>query len=64
VRCGRRRSRQLARGGFTSCVLTVNAENEKALSLYLDEGFERRAVYTCWAIPNRPAAPGTPAAPC
>lgn len=42
----------LARG-FTSCVLTVNAENEKALSLYLDEGFERRAVYTSWALPNR-----------
>jgi mycothiol synthase len=37
--------------GFTSCVLTVNAENEKALGLYLAEGFARRAVYTCWARP-------------
>jgi mycothiol synthase len=37
--------------GFASCVLTVNAENEKALGLYVAEGFERRAVYTCWARP-------------
>lgn len=39
--------------GFRSCVLTVNAENEKALSLYLDEGFARKAVYTCWVLSPR-----------
>jgi mycothiol synthase len=38
--------------GFTRCVLTVNGENENALSLYLDEGFERQSAYTCWALPN------------
>jgi hypothetical protein len=36
-------------------VLTVNAENESALGLYLEEGFARMAVYTCWAVRNGPA---------
>jgi mycothiol synthase len=39
--------------GFTRCVLTVNGENEKALRLYLDEGFVRQSAYTCWALRNR-----------
>lgn len=43
--------------GFTRCALTVNAENENALGLYLDEGFGRDAVYTCWACPN--SSPGS-----
>ena len=38
--------------GFRSCVLTVNAENEKALGLYLAEGFQHKAAYTCWALQN------------
>ena len=41
--------------GFARCVLTVNAENESALGLYLEEGFTRMAVYTCWAVRNGPA---------
>lgn len=44
--------------GFTRCVLTVNGENEKALSLYLDEGFVRQSVYTCWALPTPTAGMG------
>ncbi|MDP3178216.1 MAG: GNAT family N-acetyltransferase [Spirochaetaceae bacterium] len=34
--------------GFSSCVLTVNSENNDAAELYLSEGFTRKDVYVCY----------------
>lgn len=36
--------------GFDHAALTVNAENQHAVQLYLDEGFERRGVMVCYRL--------------
>ncbi|MGB4571749.1 MAG: GNAT family N-acetyltransferase [Rectinemataceae bacterium] len=43
--------REAAMAGFESCVLSVNAENEKATALYISEGFIPVEHYLCWSIP-------------
>jgi len=36
--------------GYKDCMLTVNAENESALKLYLKEGFEKTDVMVCYHL--------------